>query len=125
MRGLHHSLPLARSVIADVPEDLGLLAKFDQPEGSALRLDGPFIVLTGDVRDEFAPPFAAWVRDILLSMVGVPIRLAKYGRTGVLRVVFEDGRELQVPDGPFENWHFESPSLQVHGGVGRAAEFNS
>ncbi|OLB75902.1 MAG: hypothetical protein AUI14_20105 [Actinobacteria bacterium 13_2_20CM_2_71_6] len=63
----------------------------------------------------------------LNQLIGIPIREAlAHPRRGELLIFFEDGNELVVEDGPYENWHYTKVNpdrrrdvLRVHGGVGR------
>lgn len=118
------SLPIERRCILSVEWTGHLRLRFDDPAEGVLEVDGPFELHTGAQRDLFDPPFPEWVADVVATLVGVEVTLVRWRRSGQLRVVFADARELHIPDGPFENWHFRNRTgLALHGGVGRVAVF--
>lgn len=120
------SLPIERRSIVEVEWDRRLRLRFDDPATGTLEIHGPFELHTGEQRDRFDPPFPDWVADVIATLVGLQITLARWRRSGQLRVVFADGRELHVPDGPFENWHFRNTTgLALHGGVGKVVRFGA
>ena len=119
-----YTLPLVGYALRDVEGDHRFHLKFDDRAESCLFLEGPFHLSAGGATDEFVPPHAEWVRDVLLSLAGVPVEDARYDRQSNLRIKFADGRELFVRDGPFENWHYSnSAGTRLHGGVGRVSSF--
>ncbi|WNG43842.1 hypothetical protein F0U60_06820 [Archangium minus] len=84
-----------------------------------LDIHGEFHVRASGAESYFSP-LEPGVVNVLESFLEVPIVSARADRHGQLRISFEDGRELFVPDGPFENWHYTNDEgLTVHGGVGR------
>ncbi|WP_437634229.1 DUF6188 family protein [Sorangium sp. So ce854] len=118
---LHAPRGMAGHALRDVEGDGRFHLEFDDSAESCLFLEGPFCLSAGGEAEEFVPPHAEWVRGVLLSLVGVRVESARYGRNSGLRIKFADGRELFVPDGPFENWHYSnSTGTRLHGGVGRA-----
>jgi hypothetical protein len=115
-----HRLPLEGACIVDVRGAGRFDLVFDDADGGVLSLHGPFELRTGDQVDTYAPPCPDWVRDLLLGLVGVRIETARHRTIGSLRIQFEDGRELTVPDGPYENWVYaDRGGRRLHGGVGR------
>lgn len=115
-----YTLPLAGHAIRDVEGNGRFHLKFDDGAESYLFLEGPFYISAGGDAEEFVPPHAEWVRDVLLSLAGVRIESARYDRNSNLRIKFADEREIFVPDGPFENWHYSNNAgTRMHGGVGR------
>lgn len=122
MSRMGYSLPLAGHAIRDVGGEGRFELRFDDAVESCLRLNGPFVLSAGGEANEFAPPLPEWVRDVLLSLVGVRIESARYNRESNLRITFADGRELSMCDGPYENWHYSNKTgASLHGGVGRVA----
>jgi hypothetical protein len=115
-----YSIPLGGHAILDVQGEGRFKLLFDDADASRLHLDGPFTIRTPDANpDLFTPPCPDWVRDVLLSLVGVKVASARYDRSGHLRISFVDGRELSVDDGPYENWHYANSSgIRLHGGAG-------
>ncbi|WP_437834527.1 DUF6188 family protein [Sorangium sp. So ce1153] len=119
-----YTLPLAGHALRDVERDYRFDLKFDDSAESSLLLDGPFSLSAAGEEDEFVPPHAEWVRDVLSSLIGVRIEFARYDRNSNLRIKFVDERELFVRDGPFENWHYSNNAGTVmHGGVGHVVCF--
>ncbi|XYH98588.1 DUF6188 family protein [Sorangium sp. So ce1128] len=115
-----YTLPLAGHALRDVEGDGRFCLKFDDSAESCLFLEGPFYLSAAGEIDEFVPPHAEWVRDVLLSLIGVRIDSARYGSNSNLRIKFADERELFVPDGQFENWHYSSNTgTALYGGIGR------
>jgi hypothetical protein len=117
-----YTLPLAGHTIRDVDGAGRFDLEFDDNAESCLCLDGPFFFSAGGNAEEYVPPHPEWVRDVLLSLVGVRVKSARFDRHSNLRITFADERELFVPDGPFENWHYSNNAgTRLHGGVGRVA----
>lgn len=115
-----YSLAMAGHALCDVQGDGRFDLKFDDDAESCLFLEGPFSLSLEDEAQEFVPPHPEWVRDVLLSLVNVRVESARYDRNSNLRIMFADKRELFVPDGPFENWHYSNNTgTRLHGGVGR------
>ena len=60
---------------------------------------------------------------VLYDLFKVRVTEAKADKAGKLFLQFENGVEILVEDGPYENWHYTKitpgDSLHVHGGVGR------
>jgi hypothetical protein len=122
MPRMGYSLPLNGHSLRDVVGQGRFKLCFDDTVESCLQLDGTFIISTGGEANEFAPPFPHWVRDVILSLVGVRIESARYDRESNLQIKFADGRELSVRDGPYENWHYlNNIGASLHGGVGRVS----
>ncbi len=120
MPRLAYPLPIAHYAITDVTGRGQFELVFDDPPHSRLLLSGAFTLGTGDKRDAFDPPWAEWVRTVLLSLANVRIDATRYDRQSYLRITFADGRDVFVPDGPFENWHYANDEgLVIHGGVGQ------
>lgn len=120
---LAYSIPLAGHAVTDVQRESRFELAFNDKSKSRLWLEGPFRLHTGDdAGGLFEPPCPAWVRDVLLSFVGVKIISARFGRNSRLQLTFQDGRQLTVDDGPYENWHYSNADgLRIHGGVGRTS----
>lgn len=115
-----HDLSLAGAVLASVTGEGRFSLAFEDPD-FRLELHGPFLVGTDGALERYEPPCAAWVREVLETLVGVAIQRVAYRATGELRVDFRDERILYVPDGPYENWHLATEAKTLHGGVGRVA----
>ena len=75
--------------------------------------------------ETYEPPCPDWVRDVLSSFIGVEVSDGRYNRRSNLTIRFADERELYIPDGPFENWHFYKTGLHMIGGVGRVVIIGS
>lgn len=75
-----YSLPLNGHVVSDVTGTERFKLLFDNPAKSRLDLDSQFTIQTGTQIDDYVLPFYEWVRDVLLSLVGVIIW---YGRDNV------------------------------------------
>ncbi|MDC3957626.1 hypothetical protein KEG38_27455 [Polyangium jinanense] len=117
-----YTLPLAGHALRDVEGDGRFHLAFDDTAESRLFLDGPFSLSAGGDAEEYVPPHPEWVRDVLLSLVGARVESARFDRHSNLRMRFAGERELFVPDGPFENWHYSNnEGTWLHGGVGRVA----
>lgn len=86
-----YSLPLNGHVVSDVTGTERFKLLFDNPAKSRLDLDSPFTIQTGSQIDERVLPFYDWVRDVLLSLVGVIIW---YGSDNVR--IGEAGRLLKT-----------------------------
>jgi len=122
MSRMPYSIPLEGHAISNVEGDARFVLVFDDPLQSRMYLDGSFSIGTQNERDVFDPPCEDWVRDVLLSLAGVKISAASYNSQSYLRISFEDGRDLSVDDGPYENWHYTNSSgTCIHGGVGRTS----
>lgn len=122
MTRMPSSLPLDGHALADVQGEGRFILVFDDPAKSRLAIHGPFSIGSGEQRDLYEPPLPDWVRNVLQSLAGVTIESARFNRASHLRIRFADGRELEVPDGPFENWHYSNnQGVVLHGGVGRVA----
>lgn len=122
MPKMRYSLPLRGHALREVVGQGRFDLRFDDAVESCLRLEGAFVLFAGGATDEFVPPVPEWVRDVLLSLVGVRIESARYDRQSNLRIEFADGRELSVRDGPYENWHYSNNAgARIHGGVGRVS----
>ena len=107
------------SMITDAPSNPRTCSPH-APHGVAANFNPQ---LAAERRSPRAPPFEEWVRDVLAGLGSIPVKSDRYGSGGDLRLVFEDGQELHVPDGPFENWHYENSSgVRLHGGVGRVSQ---
>jgi hypothetical protein len=117
-----HSLPLDRARIVEVRGAGRFELVFDDPACSVLSLHGSFELRSGEQVLAYEPPCPDTVCDVLQTLVGVRIEAARYRRNSTLRIQFEDGRDLTVPDGPFENWHYANQrGARLHGGVGRVS----
>jgi hypothetical protein len=121
-RGKYLLLPISGERIVAV--DDGITVRFSDP-GSTLEVRGEItLCLASDPPTRTrAPGLGRHVEPLL----GIPIREARaHPRRGELLISFEDGSELVVEDGPYENWSYgkvdpERPgkALRVYGGVGR------
>jgi hypothetical protein len=97
--------------------------RFDQPASASLDLYGIFEIRSLGHSETYEPPCPDWVRDVLRSLIGIKVLEAKYRRWSNLTIRFDDGGQLYIPDGPFENWHFRKMGLHVVGGCGRVVTF--
>jgi len=125
--GRYYKLPLAGYVIQQI-EYNGLirLVFADADERIFLDLHGEFLVEASGHATKLSPRqkeslllFYDWLH------AGVKVEEAKADKQGQLFLKLSNRRELTVPDGPYENWHFTvlnrhypSENLFVHGGVG-------
>ncbi|WP_438016944.1 DUF6188 family protein [Sorangium sp. So ce315] len=117
------ALPVAGHALRDVEGDGRFCLEFDDAAESCLFIEGPFFLSAGGEVEGFVPPHAEWVQDVLLSLIGVRVEFARYDRNSSLRIKFADGRELFVPDGPFEDWHYSNNTgTRLHGGLVVSAE---
>jgi|SRR5579864_1308549 len=115
-------LPLHGHAVSDVTGTGRFVLFFDDPAQSRLSLDGSFQIRVDNETQEYTPLNPDWVRDVLLSFVGVRVNSARYNRRSRLIIRFSDDRELIIDDGPFENWHYSNSSgLSLHGGVGKVS----
>jgi hypothetical protein len=121
-RGKYLLLPLSGEQIVAV--DDGVTARFSDASST--------LHVHGEVTMRLASDPSTLVRAHGLGahvnpLIGVPIREAlARDRRGELLIFFEDGSELVVEDGPFENWTYikvnpdrRRDTLRVYGGVGR------
>jgi hypothetical protein len=121
-RGKHLLLPLSGEHIVAV--DDGVTVRFSDPT-STLQVHGEVVLRLAS--DPSIPVRAKGLGASINPLIGVPIREAlARDRRGELLVFFEDGSELVVEDGPFENWIYvkvnpDRPrdTLRVYGGIGR------
>jgi uncharacterized protein DUF6188 len=121
-RGKYLLLPLSGEHIVAV--DGGTTARFSDVAGSTLEIRGEMTVRFGP--DPSTPRRTRDSGPPLTQLIGVPIRAARaHPRRGELLISFEDGSELVVEDGPYENWHYtkidparRADVLRVHGGAG-------
>lgn len=125
--GRYYELPLAGCAIQQI-EYNGLirLVFADADERTFLDIHGEFQVESSGHTIKFSPR----QKDALLLFydwfqADVKVEEAKADKQGQLFLKLSNRRELKVPDGPFENWHFTilnrlhpSKNLFVHGGVG-------
>lgn len=81
MPRLGYALPLAGHALRDVEADGRFHLKFDDGAESCLFLEGPFYLSAGGQTEEFVPPHAGWVRDVVLSLAGVRVESARYDRS--------------------------------------------
>jgi hypothetical protein len=117
--GKHFRVPVEHCHIVEVLAEGLPRLRFDDAKQSTLDIHGEFHVKVSGVADVFSPREPGAL-NVLEAFLCVPIISAFASRHGALSVRFEDGRELVVPDGPYENWHFmNDDGLVVHGGVGR------
>jgi hypothetical protein len=121
-RGRYLLLPLSGEHITAV--DGGVTARFSDGT-STLHVHGDVVLRLAS--DPSTPVRTKGLGAPTNPLIGVPIREAlARDRRGELLVCFEDGSELVVEDGPFENWQYikvnpDRPrdTLRVNGGVGR------
>jgi hypothetical protein len=122
-RGRYLVLPISGEHIVAVED--GITVRFSDTAGSTLEVRGETTLrLASDPSTMLRTrePGAHFAK-----LIGVPIREAcAHPRRGELQILFEDGSELVVEDGPYENWHYTKVNpdrrndvLRVHGGIGR------
>jgi hypothetical protein len=124
-KGRYFELPVAGLRIRKITYDGSIKLGFDDPEMSTL-----------DIQSEFIADF--WGKQVLLQAghrdallfffdyFGLAVVSALAAKNGVLTVKLDNGVGFEIPDGPYENWHYtkihaQQPknSLHVHGGIGR------
>ena len=113
-------IPLTGLSVTHIKNDGLSVLFFDDDPSSRLDLHGEFWIRVGDFVERYDPR-EAFVTNVLESLIGVEVHSARASRNGVLVVRFVDGRELQVPDGPYENWHVYTAKGNWHGGIGTVA----
>jgi hypothetical protein len=123
-RGKYYELPI-RGLRFDQIIYNGLLkVVFSDPEKSFLDFHGPLKVTRYNQTEELHPSSKEALNS-LYELFGVVVKDAKADREGYLFILFENGFEIIIEDGPYENWHYtkidinKSSFLYVHGGVGR------
>ena len=126
-KGRYYELPIEGNKIQKIIYAGLLRIVFNDSDESYLDLHGEFKIqkhnqtITLHSKDK-----DALILFYNLFNSDVKIKDAKADKAGQLFLTFDNGFELTVEDGPFENWHFTKidkqktkNSLHVHGGVGK------
>ncbi|UOQ73658.1 DUF6188 family protein [Hymenobacter cellulosilyticus] len=120
-------LPIIGLRVAQIVYSGRLKLVFDDAEQSRLDLDGAFSITRYDQTIRFEP-LSKEAYMCGYDILSLGIKAATGGTHGTLLLVFENGWELYVEDGPYENWHYTkrslcnpSANLYVHGGVGQTS----
>jgi hypothetical protein len=124
-KGRYFELPVAGLKIASIIYTGLLRLVLNDANNSFIDLHGDFEIIRHNQKNILSPRS----KDALMlfyDLFGVMIKDAKADKYGGLFITFENGFELTVDDGPFENWHFTSinalnpkKSIYFHGGVGK------
>lgn len=116
---MSRQIPIQGCTLSAVEGEGRFCLKFDDPTSASLDVDGEFEIRASGNTETYKPPCPDWVRDVLSSFIGVEVLDGRYDRRSNLTIRFVDERELYIPDGPYENWHFYKDKLHFVGGVGR------
>jgi len=126
-KGRYYELPIEGNKIEKIIYDGLLSIVFNDADESSLNLHGEFEIKQYNQAITLLPKdkeALALFYDLFNSEV--QIKEPKADKHGRLFLTFDNGFELAVEDGPYENWHFtkidkQNPknSLHVHGGVGK------
>lgn len=124
-KGRYLELPISGLKIKKLIFDGFLTVVFDDQEESYLEFHSALKVMQYNQTMDLYPNN----KDTLMLFYdhfSQTIKEAKADKKGNLWVRFENGTEIAVEDGPYENWHYtkkslinQLDSLSVHGGVGR------
>jgi hypothetical protein len=125
--GKYFELPIAGLKIKEIVFDGMIKLVFDDNESSYLEFHSPFKVAQYNQLVESSPRDKAALV-FFYDHFEIPVKEAKADNRGNLWLTFNSGTEINVEDGPYENWHYtkksinkSGDSLHVHGGVGRTA----
>lgn len=122
-KGKYLELPIAGLKINKILSDGLLTIYFDDREESFLQLHSEFKATRFNQAQEIDPRGKEGLI-LFHDLIGEGIREAITDK-GVLWLTFQNGTEICVEDGPFENWHYTrrsgSDTLYVHGGIGRTS----
>ncbi|HEY1055275.1 MAG TPA: DUF6188 family protein [Emticicia sp.] len=123
--GRYFELPIVGLKINQIIFTGRITLVFDDDEKSYLQLDSEFLVTQYNQTNALNPTSKEALL-LFYDHFNQPIKEAKADRNGNLWLTFNNGTELQVEDGPYENWHYTKRSIQrssdtlsIHGGVGR------
>ena len=101
-----------------------LRIKFDDINESFIDFHSEFIITRFNQTKKLKPTEKEAI-EFFFDHFGELIKEARAAKTGELYIVFDNGTELVVEDGPYENWHFTQINksnknhIFIHGGVGR------
>jgi hypothetical protein len=123
--GKYFELPIGGLKIKEIIFNGLLRLVFDDQENSSLDLHSNFKASQYNQTTDFNPRNQEALV-LFFNYFDKPIARAKADKYGNLWLTFENGMEISVADGPYENWHYTKKSstnskdiLFVHGGVGR------
>ncbi|MBI1288108.1 MAG: hypothetical protein GC178_11100 [Flavobacteriales bacterium] len=124
-KGRYFELPIVGQTIKKIIFDGLLTLVFDDQEESHLKLHSTFKVTQYNQTVEINPGDKDALT-VFYDNYGQSIKDAKADGEGNLWLTFDNGTEITLEDGPYENWHYTKrnlinpmDSLNVHGGVGR------
>jgi hypothetical protein len=124
-KGRYYQLPIAGLEIKKLVYDGLLRIVFNDQEQSYLDLHGEFEITQHNQKSILSPKSKEALL-LFYNLFGVPIKDAKADKFGRLFLRFDNGLEIIVEDGLYENWHYtkidaKNPkdNLFVHGGVGK------
>lgn len=120
---MSRQIPIQGCTLSDVEGEGRFCLKFDEPTSASLDVDGEFEIRASGNIETYEPPCPDWVRDVLSSFIGVRVLDGRYDGRSNLTIRFVDERELYIPDGPYENWHFHKGKLHFVGGIGRVVTY--
>ncbi|MCR5887836.1 DUF6188 family protein [Hymenobacter sp. J193] len=127
--GKYYELPIIGLQINGVQFDGLPRLIFNDAEKSYLDIHGPFVLTRYGQESQLKPRSKeAW--SVWYDLFRTEIKSALADRKGSLFLVFTNGWELRVEDGPYENWHYTKQNvhnvretLTMHGGVGHTTIF--
>lgn len=124
-KGRYFELPIVGWTIKKIIFDGLLTLVFDDQEESYLQLHSTFKVTQYNQTKDISPRDKDGLT-IFYDHYEQTIKDAKADGDGNLWLTFDNGTEITVEDGPFENWHYTKKnltnpmdSLHVHGGIGQ------
>lgn len=126
-KGCYFELPIIGLSIKKIVFDGLMTLVFNDPEESFLDLHSTFKVTQFNQTNNIHPR-AKDALTLFYDHFDEKIKDAIADKHGNLWVTFENGTQISVEDGPYENWHYtkrdltkRKSSLYVHGGVGRTS----
>lgn len=124
-KGKYFILPIIGLSIRKIIFDSFITLVFNDDEESYLEFNTTLQVTQYNQTSNFAPNDKSTLI-LFYDHYLHKIKDAKADNTGNLWLSFENGTEIMIEDGPYENWHYTKinctkriNSLHVHGGVGR------
>ena len=124
-KGQYYELPIIGLTIKKIVYDGMLTLVLDDQEEGWLQLHSIFKVTQYNQTRDINPKDKEGIT-FFYDQYGQPIKDAIADKQGNLWLTFENGTEIKVEDGPYENWHYTKKNLAspmdglyVHGGVGQ------
>src|SRR5687767_3954979 len=107
--GRYYELPLAGLKIKEIVYNGMLRLVFDDPEHSFLDLHSEFKVTQFNQTKNFNPREKESIM-LFYDLYGKTIVEGKADKYGNLWLCFDNGTEITIEDGPYENWHYTKKS---------------